>query len=245
MPAVEHRFPGRRQLPGASELVAEQIPDGARRSSTRYAPASTPPSAVPARAGRPTAPPGAAVRLAVRATGTLAGGLAVEQLSPRARAPSSPTGVRQVVATSVRSATSSATCSRHDDGPTPTASPGSSPAASARARPTAVSPTHAPTDRPTRAAASAATVASSGLQPHPHRLATPRLHPRPAQPVSPEHRVAARHNDEPQPRRRRLRSLVNGQVAVPAGGQVNVSTPRVDQLLVAPPGCRVRASRMR
>jgi hypothetical protein len=38
---------------------------------------------------------------------------------------------------------------------------------------------------------------------------------------------------------------VNGQVVVPAGGQVKVRTPRFDQLVVAAPGCRVRASRMR
>ena len=38
---------------------------------------------------------------------------------------------------------------------------------------------------------------------------------------------------------------VNGQVAVPAGGQVGVPTPRVDQLCLTPPVCRVRASRMR
>ena len=38
---------------------------------------------------------------------------------------------------------------------------------------------------------------------------------------------------------------VNGQVAVPAGGQVKVPTPRADQLCLAPPVCRVRASRMR
>jgi hypothetical protein len=38
---------------------------------------------------------------------------------------------------------------------------------------------------------------------------------------------------------------VNGQVVVPAGGQVKVPTPRVDQLLLAAPSWRVRASRMR
>ena len=43
----------------------------------------------------------------------------------------------------------------------------------------------------------------------------------------------------------RHRAHVNGQVVVPAGGQVKVPTPRVDQLVVAAPGCRVRASRMR
>jgi putative transposase len=39
--------------------------------------------------------------------------------------------------------------------------------------------------------------------------------------------------------------FVDGQVAVPAGGQVKVRTPRVVQLVLAPPVCRVRASRMR
>jgi hypothetical protein len=55
-----------------------------------------------------------------------------------------------------------------------------------------------------------------------------------------------RHRVRCEPSRRRCRTWrVNGQVAVPAGGQVKVPTPRVDQVLfrVVPP--LARASRMR
>jgi len=51
--------------------------------------------------------------------------------------------------------------------------------------------------------------------------------------------------DEPVDREMYVQVHVNGQVAVSAGGQVKVPTPRVDQLCLTPPVCRVRASRMR